>query len=73
MIAALSLLRGEADAMICGLEAATNGPAQCLPVIGKRQGVSDLSALSMLISQRGATFFTDTYVSVDPSAREIAR
>jgi malate dehydrogenase (oxaloacetate-decarboxylating)(NADP+) len=32
----------------------------------------DLSALSMLISQRGVTFFTDTYVTVDPSADEIA-
>ena len=32
----------------------------------------DFSALSLLISQRGATFFTDTYVSFDPCAEEIA-
>jgi malate dehydrogenase (oxaloacetate-decarboxylating)(NADP+) len=37
-----------------------------------RDGVADYSALSLLISQRGATFFTDTYVSLDPSAEEIA-
>ena len=36
------------------------------------EGTQDLSALSMLISQRGVTFFTDTYVTVDPSAEEIA-
>ena len=35
-------------------------------------GTRDLSALSMLIWQRGVTFFTDTYVTVDPSAEEIA-
>jgi len=73
VIAALSLLRGEADAMICGLEGRYERHLRNVyQLIGKRQGVSDLSALSMLISQRGATFFTDTYVSVDPSAREIA-
>ena len=43
-------------------------------IIGRRPGVRDrdLSALSMLIWQRGITFFTDTYVTVDPSADEIA-
>jgi malate dehydrogenase (oxaloacetate-decarboxylating)(NADP+) len=34
--------------------------------------VLDFSGLSLLISQRGATFFTDTYVTVDPTAEEIA-
>jgi malate dehydrogenase (oxaloacetate-decarboxylating)(NADP+) len=41
-------------------------------IIGKRKGVLDFSALSLLISQRGATFFTDTYVKFSPSAEEIA-
>ncbi len=41
-------------------------------IIGKRQDVCDFSALSLLISQRGATFFTDTYVTFNPSAEEIA-
>ncbi len=73
VIAALGLLRGEADAMICGLE----GPferhmRQVDQIIGRRPGIHDLSALSMLISQRGVMFFTDTYVSVDPTAEEIA-
>jgi malate dehydrogenase (oxaloacetate-decarboxylating)(NADP+) len=73
VIAALALLRGEADAMICGLEGRYERHLRNVDLlIGKREGVSDLSALSMLISQRGVTFFTDTYVSVDPGAREVA-
>ena len=73
VIAALAVRRGDADAMICGVE---GGYATHLAVvdqvIGKREGVRDFSALSLLIAQRGATFFTDTYVSYDPSAEEIA-
>ena len=73
VIAALSMMRDEADAMICGLEGRYERHLRNVDlIIGRRSGVADLSALSMLISQRGATFFTDTYVSVDPSAREIA-
>src|SRR5690606_20066052 len=41
-------------------------------IIGRRAGVGRLSALSMLIAQRGITFYTDTYVDIDPSARQIA-
>ena len=73
VIGALSLRRGEADALICGLEGRyTRHLRDVSQIIGKRDGVIDYSALSLLISQRGATFFTDTYVSFDPSAEEIA-
>ncbi|WP_417411824.1 NADP-dependent malic enzyme [Hoeflea sp.] len=73
VIGALSLRRGEADAMICGLEGRyTRHLRDVSQIIGKRDGVIDFSALSLLISQRGATFFTDTYVSFDPCAEEIA-
>ncbi|MEX0346782.1 MAG: NADP-dependent malic enzyme [Rhizobiaceae bacterium] len=73
VIAALAMLRGEADAMICGLEGRFERHLRNVDqIIGKRKGVRDLSALSMLIAQRGVTFFTDTYVTVDPSAEEIA-
>ncbi|HEV7256075.1 MAG TPA: NADP-dependent malic enzyme [Mesorhizobium sp.] len=75
VIAALALKRGDTDAMICGLEGRFERHLRLVSlVIGPRPGVRDrdLSALSMLISQRGATFFTDTYVSVDPAAAEIA-
>jgi malate dehydrogenase (oxaloacetate-decarboxylating)(NADP+) len=75
VIAALALRRGDADAMICGLEGRFERHLRnVVLIIGARQGVKyrDLSALSMLISQRGVTFLTDTYVTVDPSADEIA-
>ena len=73
VIAALSMMRDEADAMICGLEGRFERHLRNVDlIIGRRADVRDLSALSMLISQRGVTFFTDTYVSVDPSAQEIA-
>jgi phosphotransacetylase len=64
---------GEADALICGLEGRYARHLRDISqIIGKRDGVADYSALSLLISQRGATFFTDTYVSMNPSAEEIA-
>ncbi|MDN2567849.1 NADP-dependent malic enzyme [Aquibium sp. A9E412] len=73
VIAALAMLREEADAMICGLEGRFERHLRYVDMlIGCRAGVRDLSALSMLIAQRGVTFFTDTYVSVEPSATEIA-
>jgi len=73
VIAALAVHRGEADAMICGVEGRYAKHLTVVDqVIGKREGVQDFSALSLLISQRGATFFTDTYVSFDPPAEEIA-
>ena len=75
VIAALALKRGDADAMICGLEGRFERHLRNVNlIIGPRAGVRDrdLSALSMLIWQRGVIFFTDTYVTVDPSAEEIA-
>ena len=75
VIAALALKRGDADAMICGLEGRFERHLRNVQlIIGPREGVRDrdLSTLSMLITQRGIVFFTDTYVSVDPTAEEIA-
>ncbi|SMH45135.1 NADP-dependent malic enzyme [Mesorhizobium australicum] len=75
VIAALALHRGDADAMICGLEGRFERHLRNVNlIIGARADVRyrDLSALSMLISQRGVTFLTDTYVTLDPSADEIA-
>jgi malate dehydrogenase (oxaloacetate-decarboxylating)(NADP+) len=73
VIGALALRRNEADALICGLEGRYARHLRDISqIIGKRDGVLDYSAVSLLISQRGATFFTDTYVSLDPCAEEIA-
>jgi malate dehydrogenase (oxaloacetate-decarboxylating)(NADP+) len=75
VIAALALRRGDADAMICGLEGRFERHLRHVSqIIGARPEVRDrdLSALSMLISSRGVVFLTDPYVTVDPTAEEIA-
>ena len=73
VIGALAVRRGDADALICGVEGRyAKHLRDVRQVIGLDDGVRAFSALSLLISQRGATFFTDTYVSLNPSAEEIA-
>ena len=73
VISALAVKRGDADALICGLEGRYDRHLRDVKqIIGKKPGVIDFSGLSLLISQRGATFFTDTYVTYNPSAEEIA-
>jgi malate dehydrogenase (oxaloacetate-decarboxylating)(NADP+) len=73
VIGALAVRRGEADALICGLEGRYEKHLRDVrQLIGKREGVMDFAGLSLLISQRGATFMTDTYVTFQPSAQQIA-
>ncbi|MCM2292931.1 NADP-dependent malic enzyme [Allorhizobium sp. BGMRC 0089] len=73
VIAALSVKRGEADAMICGLEGRFDKHLRDVgQIIGKKPGVREFSGLSLLISQRGTIFMTDTFVSENPPAEEIA-
>src|SRR5690606_20562539 len=73
VIAALAMMRDEADAMICGLEGRFERHLRNVDlIIGRRAGGGEMSALSMLISQRGVTFFIDTYVALDPTAQQIA-
>jgi len=71
-IAALAVKRGDADAMICGLQGRYIKHVRDIrSVLGMQDGVKDVSALSMLIMQRGAFFLTDTYVNIDPTADEL--
>lgn len=73
VIGALAVRRGEADALICGLEGRYEKHLRDVrQIIGKREGALDFAGLSLLISQRGATFMTDTYVTFQPSAQQIA-
>jgi len=72
VIAALAVQRGEADGMICGLQGRYIKHVRDIrSIIGLQDGVSDVSALSMLILSRGAFFLADTYVNMNPSADEI--
>ncbi|MCU0789498.1 MAG: NADP-dependent malic enzyme [Nitratireductor sp.] len=73
VIGALAVERGDADAMLCGLDGRFLRHLQYVEmIIGKAPGVLSLAGLSMLINQQGVWFLTDTYVSETPSAREIA-
>ncbi|MDC0711538.1 NADP-dependent malic enzyme [Stigmatella sp. ncwal1] len=71
--AAMLLEGGEVDAALCG----GNGDwgrqmSEVLPIISKREGVSRIYALSCLILPKGALFFCDTHVNVDPTAEQVA-
>lgn len=71
-IAALAVMRNEADAMICGLGGRFERNLQLVEqIIGLESKVSKFSALSLLISQRTPLFFTDTYVNQDPTPEEL--
>ncbi len=72
VIAALAVVRGEADAMICGAYGQYHWHVRhVLDVIGLKEGVRDVSALSALIMPKGTVFMCDTYVTPDPSVEEL--
>ncbi|MDH3280238.1 MAG: NADP-dependent malic enzyme [Gammaproteobacteria bacterium] len=71
--AALMLREGDVDAMLCG----TVGPfrqhlRRVREIIGKAEGVRDLSTLVGLILPHGTYFVCDTHITLDPSAEELA-
>ncbi|MDE1965532.1 MAG: NADP-dependent malic enzyme [Xanthomonadaceae bacterium] len=73
LIAAMMVERGEADAMICGLVGRYHKKLGYLrSVFGLDPGVQCTSAMTAVINDRGAWFFVDTHVQVDPSAEQIA-
>ncbi|MFB9952604.1 NADP-dependent malic enzyme [Rhizobium puerariae] len=73
VIGALSVKRGEADALICGVEGGYDRHLRDVDqIIGRRPGVCAFSGLSLVISQRGALFLADTFVNYNPSVQEIA-
>jgi malate dehydrogenase (oxaloacetate-decarboxylating)(NADP+) len=73
VIAALAVRRGEADAMICGVEGRYMAHLKNIrDVIGLAPGIGDFSALSLVIAAKGIYFLADTQVRPDPTAVEIA-
>ncbi len=72
-LAALMLRLGEADAVLCGpLGDYRMHLRHVLDVIGRRDGVQDVSAMRALILSKGTYFVCDTHVTPDPTAEEIA-
>ncbi|EAQ33877.1 phosphate acetyl/butaryl transferase [Nitrobacter sp. Nb-311A] len=73
VIAALAVVRGEADAMLCGVEGSYMRHLRHIrEIIGYRPGTSDFAALSLMITGKGAYFIADTQVRPNPSADELA-
>jgi malate dehydrogenase (oxaloacetate-decarboxylating)(NADP+) len=71
--AAMLLEAGEVDAALCGgLGDWTRQLANILPIIPRNPLVSRLYSLSALILPKGALFFCDTHLNLDPSAEQIA-
>jgi malate dehydrogenase (oxaloacetate-decarboxylating)(NADP+) len=72
VIAALAVVRGEADAMICGVEGSYMRHLRHIrEIIGFQPGVSDFAALALMITSKGAFFIADTQVRPNPSADEL--
>jgi malate dehydrogenase (oxaloacetate-decarboxylating)(NADP+) len=73
VIAALAVTRGEADAMLCGVEGRyMHHLRHVREIIGFAPGVNDYAALALLITSKGAFFIADTQVRPNPTAEELA-
>ncbi|MFC0284653.1 NADP-dependent malic enzyme [Camelimonas abortus] len=73
VIAALAVRRGDADAMICGLEGRFQSRLRHIAdIIGLKPGVQDMAAVSLVITSKGPFFIADTHVRNDPDAEELA-
>ena len=70
VIAALAVVRGEADAMICGVEGRYMSHLRHVrEIVGFLPGVSDFAALAMMITSKGSYFIADTQVRPEPERR----
>ena len=73
VIAALAVRRGDADAMICGLEGRFRSNLRHIDsILGLAPSAQRMAAVSLLITSRGAYFLADTHIAEDPTAEEIA-
>lgn len=72
-IGAIAMIRDDADALICGLEGRFFRHRQYIDqIIGRQEGLTSLHAMSLLIDQKRALFMTDTYISEQPDAQQVA-
>jgi len=73
VIAALAVVRGEADAMLCGVQGRYMSQLRYISeIIGFAPGITDYAALALMITSKGAFFLADTQVRPNPSAEELA-
>jgi malate dehydrogenase (oxaloacetate-decarboxylating)(NADP+) len=73
VVGAILVARGDADAMLCGIQGNFGGHVRYVRnIIGTRPGVKTLSTLQMLILPERQLFICDTHVNRDPTAEQIA-
>ena len=73
VIGALSVLRGDSDAVICGAIGRYDMHlCDIMNVVGLRDSVSSASALQLLVTRDNSLFITDTNVKYSPNALQIA-
>ncbi len=71
--AAMLLESGRVDAALCGgLGDWSRQLTNVLPVLPLQPGVNRVYSLAALILPKGALFFCDTHVNIDPTAEQIA-
>jgi malate dehydrogenase (oxaloacetate-decarboxylating)(NADP+) len=69
----MMVLKGDADTLLSGINhhyPETIRPA--LEVIGKREGLSKVHGMYMMVTKKSATFFADTTVAIEPTSEELA-
>ena len=73
VIACIALLRGDADAMITGLDGRFQSRVKQIgDIVGRAPGVGALSTMTLLITSKGHYFLSDTHLRHNPAADEIA-
>ena len=73
VIACIALLRGDADAMIAGLDGRFQSRVKQIgDIVGRAPGVGALSTMTLLITSKGHYFLSDTHLRHNPTADEIA-
>ena len=73
LIAAMMVSEGDADAMVCGITGRFDRHFRHVNnIVGLREGVSEASALELLLAGEGAVFICDTAVTYNPTAEHIA-
>jgi malate dehydrogenase (oxaloacetate-decarboxylating)(NADP+) len=72
VIGAMMLRRGDTDAVICGAVGQYHTHLRHIrEIIGKRSGVRELSALTLLVLPSGPVFIADTHVDPDPTVEDV--
>ncbi|HSM22315.1 MAG TPA: phosphate acyltransferase, partial [Rubrivivax sp.] len=73
LISTLMLRRGEADALLCGLNGRFDAHLDHVRnVIGVSPGAPTMAAMNALMLEQHTLFVTDTYVNEEPSAEQLA-